>query len=180
MFRGHEMRVARQRVDDNCSGWQRVHFSCGENSVLSTHQPTTTSMAFQPKTLIDICSQNGPGGLPGVGEGIAVGEVVISPAQPTWPMTRSQCHGVIQEEERSPCSRSIQGMIPITKLGSAGDPQLSVVMTHKPAGFINQTTAISREEPTARYGVEVSPWINPVSKWHLSIMAAVTDQEARR
>lgn len=67
-------------------------------------------------------------------------------------------------------------MIPITKLGSASDPQLSVVMTHDPAGFINQTTAISGEEPTARYGVEVPPWINPVSKRHLPIMAAVADR----
>ena len=84
-------------------------------------------------------------------------------------MAGCESNGVVEEEKRSPRARLIERMLPVAELGAASNPQRPLVVTGEAAGVVDETAPIARKHPVGGLRVKVTPWVDPVSTWHIGI-----------
>jgi hypothetical protein len=137
----------RRRVEDNRSCWQSVDIAGEEESISSPDESTTGSVSLGSKASVEFGGQHWAIGADREPDRIAEDLIVSPPAKSTRTMTGGQRHCVIEKEQRSPGSRSIDRMFPVAKLGVTRDPQRPVVMTNQSPGIVNQTTTVPGEQP---------------------------------
>jgi len=106
--------------------------------------------------------------------------VVAPPTEAAWPMACGKCDGIIEKEQRCPCSGCRKGVLAFSEVGIACDPQISHVVTHDGSGVVYKTASVPGEKTALVGRVEISPWIDSIGAWHPTIVAVIACDAARR
>jgi hypothetical protein len=124
------------------------------------------SMALGAEAVIELGREEWRRGADGARHRRAVCIVVGAATGGAGSVACGQRDGIVEEEQRGPAPRTREREAPIAELGDARDPQRAAVVAHDTLVIIHDTATVAGEQATRCDGVEVAPWVHPVSARH--------------
>jgi len=150
-------------VDNDGSIGQVVIGGVPSDSIVGPDQATALRMPLAVQPLVELGSQERCRVRYAGGDGVAVFVVVSPAAGGTWAVASGEGDSVIKEEQRCPAARASKGDAPASELGLADDPQLAAVVADDVFVAVDYAAAISGEQTTSGFGVEITPGVDSVA-----------------
>lgn len=119
----HEVGFVTPRQENDCARWEAGKVAGPQDSILGPVKSPPATMSLLSKSVIQLRrSQRAPQGRGGRYP-IAKRPVITSSTEPAGSMTGRQSHGIVEKEDRSPGSGSIERLSEVFKLRVTDDPE---------------------------------------------------------